>query len=70
MRKSKAPRDPSGGWLLLMPMKRLTIDVPAELHWRFRTGCTARGVKMAAMLREMMEERFPVAKRKRKRIAK
>jgi hypothetical protein len=41
------------------PMKRFTIDVPASLHKRIKTQCAADGIKMADMLREMLETRFP-----------
>jgi hypothetical protein len=45
------PRDPETrtdvsvviGW----PMKRLTIDVPIDLHIRLKTGCAMRGEKIA-----------------------
>jgi hypothetical protein len=41
------------------PMKRFTIDVPVSLHKRIKTQCAADGIKMADMLREMLETRFP-----------
>jgi hypothetical protein len=41
------------------PMKRFTIDVPISLHTRIKTQCAADGIKMADMLREMLETRFP-----------
>ena len=41
------------------PMKRFTIDVPVSLHKRIKTQCAADGIKMADMLREMLEARFP-----------
>ena len=40
-------------------MKRFTIDVPAELHRRIKTQCAGEGLKMADVLREMLETRFP-----------
>lgn len=40
-------------------MKRFTIDVPAALHTRIKIECARRGVKMADMLREMLESEFP-----------
>ena len=43
------------------PMKRFTIDVPVSLHTRIKTQCAMRGVKMADVLREMMEREFPKA---------
>ena len=41
------------------PMKRFTIDVPASLHTRVKIGCAQRGLKMADVLREMLEKEFP-----------
>jgi hypothetical protein len=32
-------------------MKRLTIDVPIDLHIRLKTGCAMRGEKIAASWR-------------------
>ena len=42
-------------------MKRFTIDVPVSLHTRIKTQCAMRGMKMADVLREMMEREFPKA---------
>jgi ParG len=42
-------------------MKRFTIDVPTTLHTRIKTECARRGVKMADMLRELLEREFPKA---------
>jgi hypothetical protein len=42
-------------------MKRFTIDVPVTLHTRIKTECARRGVKMADMLRELLEREFPKA---------
>lgn len=49
-----APSEPVGE-----PMKRFTIDVPASLHTRVKIGCAQRGLKMADVLREMLEREFP-----------
>ncbi len=38
--------------------KRLTIDVPAELHSQIKMQCAKEGVKMADAIREMLQERF------------
>lgn len=40
-------------------MKRLTIDVPADLHQRIKIGCTKRGLKMADEIRKLLEKEFP-----------
>jgi predicted HicB family RNase H-like nuclease len=39
-------------------MKRFTIDVPLELHTRIKIECARRGIAMADMVREMLEQRF------------
>lgn len=38
-----------------VPMKRLTIDIPADLHTRFKVACAARGERMADVLRRLIE---------------
>jgi hypothetical protein len=43
------------------PMKRFTIDVPLDLHTRVKVGCARRGLKMADLLRELLEREFPKA---------
>ena len=40
------------------PMKRLTIDLPASLHTRVKSGCAQRGVKMADEIRRLLEAHF------------
>lgn len=39
-----------------VPMKRLTIDIPAELHTRFKIFCASRGERMADVLRRLIEQ--------------
>ena len=41
------------------PMKRFTIDVPAQLLRRIKAQCALQGVKMADEIRRLLEERFP-----------
>ena len=41
------------------PMKRFTIDVTEELHKRIKAQCAMRGVKMADVIRELLEKEFP-----------
>lgn len=41
------------------PMKRFTIDVPESLHKRVKVTCATRGLKMADVIREMLERDFP-----------
>jgi hypothetical protein len=42
-------------------MKRFTIDVPVGLHSRIKMECARRSVKMADVLRELLEREFPEA---------
>ena len=42
-------------------MKRFTIDVPLSLHTRIKVQCAAKGVKMADVIREMLEREFSAA---------
>lgn len=39
------------------PTKRLSLDLPARVHTRFKTACSATGRKMAAELQEFIERR-------------
>lgn len=41
------------------PMKRLTIDISEGLHRRVKTGCAAEGAKIADVVREYLDKRFP-----------
>ena len=40
-------------------MKRFTLDVPEELHKRIKTQCAMKGLKMADVMREVLEREFP-----------
>lgn len=39
------------------PVKRLSVDLPASAHTRFKTACSATGRKMTAELHELIEQR-------------
>lgn len=39
------------------PVKRLSLDLPASLHTRFKTACSATGRKMAGELQAYVEAR-------------
>ncbi len=41
-------------------MKRLTIDVPISLHKRIKSECAMQNLVMADVIRELLEQRFPV----------
>jgi hypothetical protein len=51
-------REPSGH----EPMKRLTIDVPISLHKRIKSQCAMQNLVMADVIRELLEQRFPLPK--------
>lgn len=38
------------------PIKRLTIDLQASLHSRFKTHCAIHGIKMIDILRNFIEK--------------
>lgn len=40
-------------------MKRLTFDIPADLHRRMRMDCVSRGIDMAEDLRRILAENWP-----------
>ena len=37
--------------------KRLSLDLPASLHRRFKTACSATGTKMVAEMQSFIEQR-------------
>jgi len=39
-----------------IPTKRLTIDIPEELHRLLKTKAAAEGVKMADIVRRLIEQ--------------
>lgn len=39
-------------------MKRLTIDVPADLHRSIKSQCALRGTKIADEVRELLMEKY------------
>jgi hypothetical protein len=40
------------------PTKRLTIDIPASLHAQVKSQCALQNLRMADVVREMLEKRF------------
>jgi hypothetical protein len=42
-----------------VPMKRLTFDIPADLHLRMKLACVREGRDMAEVIRELIAGRFP-----------
>ena len=39
------------------PSKRLSLDLPASMHTRFKTACSATGRKMVSELQAFIEQR-------------
>lgn len=39
-------------------MKRLTIDIPAELHSQLKADCAMKGRKMADEIRELLMKKY------------
>jgi hypothetical protein len=42
-----------------IPMKRLTFDIPADLHRRMKMACVAEERDMAEVIRELLAAKFP-----------
>ena len=40
-----------------VPLKRLSLDLPEDMHRRFKVACAATGRKMAAELTAFVEQR-------------
>lgn len=40
------------------PMKRLTLDIPADLHRAIKTACASRGTKIVDELRELLVQKY------------
>ena len=38
------------------PVKRLTIELPAQLHAQVKAACALRGVKMKDLVRTLLEQ--------------
>ncbi|MDE0112080.1 MAG: hypothetical protein OXN84_07340 [Albidovulum sp.] len=41
------------------PSKRLTIDIPASLHARFKSRCALQGINMKRAILNLLNEKFP-----------
>ena len=51
-------REHSGNSSLAPKMKRLTIDVSAELHSAIKVDCARKGIKMADAIRDLLASEF------------
>ena len=49
-------KNPEGG--ADEPMKRLTLDSPANLHRTIKVSCAGRGTKMAEEIRALLEAHY------------
>ena len=56
--KELVARERTNKFLLQAKMKRLTIDVPANLHSAIKVECARKGVKMSDAIREILEHEF------------
>ena len=65
--KRRTPIDParadalvggSGNGRAAGSMKRLTIDVPADLHRRLKLACAESGQKIADVVRDMLTRKY------------
>jgi hypothetical protein len=52
------PVDGDAGERPTEPMKRLSLDLPASMHTRFKTACSATGRKMGAEIQDFIEQRI------------
>lgn len=41
------------------PKKKLIIELPHEMHSRFKSQCAERGVKMSDVVRDLINKAFP-----------
>ena len=56
-----APPAPAKPAKASVPMKRLTLDVPEDLHRRVKAGCAVRGEKIADVVRRFLDAEFPAS---------
>ena len=53
--KQVVPAVPSG------PTKRLTVDIPEDLHRRIKVDCAQKGAQISDIVREILVKSFPEA---------
>jgi predicted DNA binding CopG/RHH family protein len=56
--KEPAVQEQSLRYLAKAKMKRLTIDVPTDLHTTIKVECARKGVNMADAIRDILEKEF------------
>ena len=54
VQQAEAPRPKAA-----VAMRRLTLDLPEDLHRRIKVACAERGVKMADALRALLAAHYP-----------
>lgn len=54
---AKRPEDPDPKVAPTEPTKRLSLDLPASVHMRFKTACSATGRKMVGELQSLIQQR-------------
>lgn len=42
-----------------VPTKRLTVDVPEDLHRRIKVDCAGKGVQISDVVRDILAKEFP-----------
>lgn len=57
-RKDSVVREQPAESPVTVRMKRLTIDVSAELHSAIKVDCARRGIKMADAIRDILASEF------------
>lgn len=41
------------------PTKRLTVDIPEDLHRRIKVDCAGKGIQISDVIRELLADAFP-----------
>ncbi|KUO56867.1 MAG: hypothetical protein APF80_13445 [Alphaproteobacteria bacterium BRH_c36] len=41
------------------PTKRLTVDIPEELHRRIKVDCAGKGIQISDVVRDLLASAFP-----------
>ncbi len=44
-----------------LPTKRLTVDIPEDLHRRIKVDCAGKGTQISDVVRELLTKEYPVA---------
>ncbi len=60
MNTANSQREEPDAQTSVVPPKRLTIDIPEELHARIKSQCALRRTKMADEIRVLLEIHFSV----------